>query len=159
MAAFGWPRHPPARVRCLSVGGSQAGFTLLELLVVLAILALVYAVAIPTRPASWRGGDVAGAGRELAQDLRTARATAIAQRREVVVALDPAALNYRIDDTAAALPARDVETLGVDLAPGERTLRFFPDGSANGATLTLRHGDATATVTVDWLTGRIEVAR
>ncbi|MEQ9640276.1 MAG: GspH/FimT family pseudopilin [Alphaproteobacteria bacterium] len=150
MTVLGWSRP---------VGRSQAGFTLLELLVVLAMLALVYAVAIPTRPAAWRGGDVAGAARTLAQDLRAARATAIAQRREVAVAVDPVALTYRVDRIETALPARDVETLTVSLAPGERTVRFLPDGSASGASLTLRHGDAATTVNVDWLTGRVEVAR
>jgi general secretion pathway protein H len=36
-------------------------------------------------------------------------------------------------------------------------VRFFPDGSASGGRIVLREGGRTATVSVSWLTGDVDV--
>jgi general secretion pathway protein H len=36
-------------------------------------------------------------------------------------------------------------------------LRFFPDGSASGGKVVLREGARTATVSVNWLNGDVDV--
>jgi general secretion pathway protein H len=141
----------------------QSGFTLLELLVVLAILAAVYALAVPTRPAAWRGGDVAGVARAVAADLRAARASAIAERREVVVAVDLERRSYGFDARAFGLPERDVREITLTVAPDEKRrggglIRFYPDGSTSGGRIGLRFGANESAVTVDWLTGRVATA-
>lgn len=66
------------------------GFTILELVVVLAILALVSAWgAVRWAPAE--AFDAAGASRELGQLLRLGQRMALAQQREIFVSLDAAA--------------------------------------------------------------------
>jgi type II secretion system protein H len=64
------------------------GFTLIELMVVLAVLALLLTVAVPFFPKALPGAEIKGAARELAAGLRTARSRAITLNREVGFTLD-----------------------------------------------------------------------
>src|SRR5690348_5590311 len=73
-----------------------AGFTLLELMVVLVILAFLAGLALPQLAAA-RGPSAEVAARELVASLREARLRAITQRRMAVFWLDLAARSYGID--------------------------------------------------------------
>ena len=53
--------------------------------------------------------------------------------------------------------ADDVAIHHVDLAPGERTLRFFPDGSSSGELITLSGGNRAYYLQLNWLTGSITI--
>ena len=68
--------------------GPAAGFTLLELLVVITIIGLIYALL----PAGIFGGregvELRATARQVAEDLRRARGQAIAANREVAFLLD-----------------------------------------------------------------------
>lgn len=61
------------------------GFTLLELMIVVAVFGILTAVSVPTISGHLRTARVAGAAGTLAADLRYARALASAQRRTFAV--------------------------------------------------------------------------
>jgi general secretion pathway protein H len=141
---------------------SQAGFTLIEMIVVIALLGLMLAL-IGTRQS---GGNatltIEGAATELAGALRDARSEAIVANQPVSLLLDLRARAYRIDSQApVALP----DTLQVSLltTTGEVTrndvggIRFDPDGSSTGGRIDLSNGREAARIAVDWLSGQVSV--
>ena len=139
------------------------GFSLIELLVVLAVLGFVLVLIVGYR-APWSSGlSLRGTAAELAAELRLARSRAIAENRPVVLALDLAGHRYRIGDGPPhALPAQ----LAVALLTisGERRsgtigdIRFNPDGSSSGGRIVLADGARRMAVGVDWLSGRVRIA-
>jgi general secretion pathway protein G len=117
---------------------AEHGFTLIEMLVVLAILGLVAAVAaqnIGRRPA----GLIREEG-EAKLDLALDRARRDAARTGTAQSVDPAALIPGAS-LSGDLPAR-VSRPGLILV--------YPDGSSNGG-LVSANGQAVARI--DWLTG------
>jgi len=142
----------------------EAGFTLLELLVVLAIVSLL-AVTLPGRMT--RGVDpvrVEAAARLVAVDLSKTRSAAMGSGRQTLFVVDPEAAIYRPgDDAPVQLPQGTRITLLTAaqerLDGGRGAIRFFPDGGATGGRITLvaRNG-LERTITVDWLSGHVSLA-
>lgn len=141
----------------------SSGFTLLELIVVLAIGAAIYALllGVPLRGAT--SADLKAAARTLASGLRQAQTTAMATRRDAMLTLDVEARQFRIpgDKEPRSLPA-DVD-LKLYTAESEVTsqhtgaIRFYPDGSSTGGRITLSSGKRQYLVDVDWLTGKVAI--
>jgi len=130
----------------MSATGSKAdaGFTLVELLVTLAIVALAAAGMAAFWPQ--RGGQVAlqTAAQTLAAELRQARGQAIAQNRTVVIDIDAA---------QRRLPR------GVTIADGSATaIAFRGDGTTAGGDIALQARARQARVRVARLSGQVEVA-
>lgn len=136
---------------------SEAGFTLIELMVVLAILTLVYAIVFPTvtmffdRPRTERAGDA------LAVALTEARADAIARVQSRRFIVETGHRSWRYGDRRGAAPAGTILELTSAGAIGNGIV-FYADGSSSGGHIMLRSGEAARIVTVDWLTGRATVA-
>ncbi len=151
----------PGRAGCRS--GRGAGFTLLELLVVLVIMGLVAALTLPTFGSGVSTTALKSAARDVAAGLRLARGQAITQRVESTLELDVAGRAFRVppDPRVHALPP------GIDLKlfTAQRDLvndqvgavRFYPDGGSNGGRITLASGERKYEVDIDWLTGRIAI--
>ena len=141
---------------------SDTGFTLLELLVVLAIMGFSLALIVGTRmPLSRPNIDATAA--ELAAQLRLARSGAIVDNRRTNFVLDLATHRYQ----AGLGPARPLPpALGLQLTTiaGERQsaetggIGFNPDGSSTGGRIILDNGMRRVAVGVEWLTGRVSVA-
>src|SRR5689334_10103049 len=68
--------------------GIGGGFTLLELLVVLAILGLTVALAVPVFHRVMPGLELKATARSVAAALREARGLAVSSNREVAVTID-----------------------------------------------------------------------
>jgi general secretion pathway protein H len=143
-------------------GSRQQGFTLFEVLVVLAIIALVTAIMAPALFRGFGGTQARAAAYEIAAALRRARNEAVAANADVAVVFDLARGAYAPERARArAVPevlhlelyAAEVEQL--DATTGG--IRFFPDGSATGGQVTVEGEAARYQVDVDWLTGRISV--
>ena len=132
-------------------GGQDSGFTLLEMIVVLAILGLMVGLVIAHGPLRSAGLDARSAASMLAGTLRAARSQAIADDRPVPVAFDGPAGLVRV----GAGPARP---LGARLDPPARPLVFLPDGSSVGARIGVAAGTVRKVVAVDWLTGRVAIS-
>ena len=103
--------------------GRQAGFSLIEMIVVLAILGMMVGLIVSRGPMRSPRLDLDGAAREVAGTLRLARAHAIAQDRIVVWLAGPG--GFRLDDGA-------LHRLPADIAlRGSARIGFAGDGSSS----------------------------
>jgi general secretion pathway protein H len=128
---------------------AEAGFTLVEVIVVMAILGLVLGLLGMRGPVRSDRLDLDSAAQELAGSLRLARSRAIAQNRAVAVALGPG--SYSLDGG----PPRP---LRATVAAADATsIAFAPSGGSSGGTVTLQAGQRQVAVRVEWLTGRVTV--
>jgi len=138
----------------------QHGFTLLEMVAVLAVAGLMLGLAVSSgRPVSASTHARLAAG-EIASALRSARAQAIAADRPVAVAFDLAGHRYRIGEEEWRAVAPVVTMVLLTTAPQASSsssgrIRFTPDGSASGGRITLQGGGRRIRIGVDWLTGRV----
>lgn len=134
----------------MTTTGSERGFTLIEMIVVLVVLGLVLGVVMTHGPARSVRLELDGAARQVAGVLRVARSRAIADDRVVTVTFAPGL--YGLDgDAPHSLPG-DVVVEGV------RVIRFTPDGASSGGQVIVRGGDRQVAIGVDWLTGRVRLA-
>jgi type II secretion system protein H len=145
------------------VSGRRIGFTLVEIVVVLSILALVTAVALPSLMRAGADEDARSA-QDVARLLRFARAAALEGATPVTATLLVTTGAYLIQaetDSVATVLAQGVLTLppGVHLAsshPGAR-FGFGPLGVADPDSISVVGGEGSATVLVDRWTGEISV--
>jgi general secretion pathway protein H len=142
----------------------QSGFTLVEIVVVIALIAGATALTAGLVSSGLPGQQLRGAARELAAQMRFARAQAIVTGEPQVLTLDankhewtaPRGRHGELNDKIEiiAVGARD-DAAGEGVA----TYRFFPDGASTGGHVRLRRGDAEWRVDVAWLTGEVALAR
>ncbi|HVJ51942.1 MAG TPA: GspH/FimT family pseudopilin [Aliidongia sp.] len=140
----------------------QSGFTLIEMIIVLAILGLALALIVgrgPLRSETLNARETAG---ELAAALRETRGKAIAENRPVSFTLDIKNQLYRIADGRPVRLPRNYQltlmtTTGEVRDENEGGIRFEPDGSSTGGRIVLTQGARKIQVGVDWLTGRVSI--
>src|SRR5204862_8155364 len=138
------------------------GFTLLELIVSLLVIALAMGIVIP---AVGRGTEALRGRSEVAAFaamLRHARDQAITTRRGHAVVIDPAGHRARI--LAVPDEVRQTRALPADLEieaipPQALTVRFDPNGVSSGGEFRLATKSIRYRVTVDPLTGRVRAER
>jgi general secretion pathway protein H len=123
----------------------QAGFTLIEMIVVIVIMALVASLVLVRQPWHSAGLDLAATERTIASALQLARSRAITQDRDVVVVTE--ANGFSLDGAVTTL------TAGQAITPAR--LVFTPDGQCSGGTILLVSATLRIALTVDWLTGRV----
>jgi general secretion pathway protein H len=144
-------------------GSRQRAFTLLEVIVVLVLGALIYAVLLSAPLGKASAADLKAAARTLASGLRQAQTTAMATRRDAFLTID---VETREFVTTAETNPRKLPD-GIDLklytaqsevASDRRgSIRFYPDGSSTGGRITVAAGERKYLVDVDWLTGRVSI--
>src|SRR5438045_8578879 len=87
--------------------GQEAGFTLIEVIVVLAVLAFAMALIVGYKPPWSSGLGLRGTAAELASSLRLARSAAILQNRPGLFELDLSGRRFPIGTgTVRQLPAQ-----------------------------------------------------
>jgi Tfp pilus assembly protein FimT len=134
------------------------GFTLVELIARLALLATIAgagAVRLPDVLVSFR---LSGAAQRLSAALRQARGRALERGSPVEVQLDEARRAWEVRDTHGASIGRDVLPAGVSFAglPASHRVRFSAIGTADNATVTLSAGATLRRVVVNQR-GRVRV--
>jgi general secretion pathway protein H len=142
---------------------SAKGYSLIELLTVLAILALLTAVTGVYLKGRGKPFVLHVAALDLASCLRLARARAITEQKERVVAIDLDKRSYACPGKAGLFPkeARLLFRTAASEYVREKTafLRFFADGGATGGHVFMEeHGQIWA-VRVNWLSGNVEATR
>jgi general secretion pathway protein H len=137
-----------------------AGFTLLEMLVVVAIIAVLAMVALP-RLELGRGPRLRTVTHQVAADLRLLRDDSV--RRASRMALEPTATGYllRPSGRERALPVgialETTADVSVLLLNPESEIAFFPDGSSTGGVVSVRSGSAVARIVVRGLDGKVRL--
>ena len=144
--------------------GRARGFTLVEIMVVMVIIALVLGLVGTSMSRSVSSAEARAASRNLVASLRYTRARAIIDKQETVFQVNTEERSYQA-------PGRKLVTLpeGVDVtittARSEVTsesvygIRFFPDGGSTGGHIELTVNDREYRVDVAWLTGESKLQR
>jgi general secretion pathway protein H len=140
-----------------------SGFTLIEILVSLAILGLALSVIARYKPPWSRGLGIEATAAELAAGLRLARSEAILTNQSVAFDLDLGGHRYRVGTGAPRRLPTELSITLLTIAGEARDarygdIRFNPDGSSTGGRISLVDGQRRLAVGVDWLTGRVSVA-
>jgi general secretion pathway protein H len=138
----------------------EAGFTLIEVLVVLVILGLTAALVLARGPARNAGLEARAAASEVAETLRLGRSLAIASDQPAAVMLDVSSHRLTLDGSPraqlpATLPLAARMSDGTE--PRRAVFEFASDGSATGGAVVLGNPGRRIMVKVDWLTGRVDV--
>ncbi len=143
---------------------AQDGFTLIEVLAVLAILAAATFLAMPVTRGAVSVQALRSAASDVAAAARMTRAAALRSGSEQTLTIDVAERRYWADGVVGSrvLPGH----IGMELTvpPGEQArgsvsrIRFLPGGGSSGGKVVLRAGGVSAIVNVDWLTGGASVA-
>jgi general secretion pathway protein H len=153
----------PRRPRSSIDPGSSIGVTLLELLIVLAIMAIVAGFVIPMFGGPISTSELRASARELAAGLRLAQSEAVSQRRESFLVLDVAGKRFKVGNDPREHKLPDKAELKLFTAQNDLVnervgaIRFYPDGGSNGGRITIGSGERKFDVDVDWLTGRVAI--
>ncbi len=141
----------------------DSGFTLLELIVVLAIGAAIYVVMLSGPIGKASAADLKAAARTLASGLRQAQTAAMATRRDAGLTIDVESKEFvtSVDPQPRKLPENlelKLYTAQSEVTSERRgSIRFYPDGSSTGGRITVASGERKYLVDVDWLTGRVSI--
>ena len=135
-----------------------AGFTLLELLVVLVLMAMMTGLAIPLISAGTPGAQIKAASRELLVGLRQAREQAIVSRQPAAMSVNVDERRFQITGQTRAFQLPGKLQIGLFVADAEDNGKlgsfiFYPDGSSTGGRITVSLDGQTNRIDVDWLTG------
>lgn len=144
--------------------GLYSGFTLLELVVVLAIATLLLAIVPPLISSALPGVELKASARRVAAGLRLAREEAIRSGRDTAFTLDLEERTFQVDGGFREGKLPEGPKLKLEAAEREMlsdhagAVRFFPDGSSTGGRILLTREGEGYQVGVQWLTGRIRMA-
>lgn len=136
------------------------GFTLVEILAVVALIALAVTLVAVSVGDGLKGAKVRAASRDLVAALRYTRGQAIVKREQKTLSVDVEQRRYRAPGRPWVELPKDMDmklfTARSELEEeGVGRIRFFPDGASTGGHIDLVRGEATWRVDVNWLTGEI----
>jgi general secretion pathway protein H len=143
--------------------GPEDGFTLLEMVCVLAIVGLLATVLLPSIPSQTSRSRLEAYAIEAATLLKADRSAAIRRRLEVTTQVDAGSRSVRSGSSSEIVRVpEDVrfEALlpeSCNNRPVVASISFFASGMSCGGVIALTHVDASYEIRINWLTGRIEV--
>jgi len=140
------------------------GVSLLEMLLVLALIALASALAAMALTGGLDGMRMRSSAKEIAAQMRYTRALAISTGKPQRFAIDPAGHRWQAPNRK---PGRIAESLGVRFTgareaqarAGEGGILFFPDGASTGGRVQLQAKRAAWRIDVGWLTGQVKLSQ
>lgn len=141
-----------------------AGFSLLEMLLVVGLIAIASTLAAMALTGGLEGMRLRSSAKEIASQLRYTRAQALATGQPQRFVIDPAAHTWQApNDRSGDIPeSLAVEFTGVREAQaraGEGGILFFTDGASTGGRIQLQARQAAWRVDVAWLTGEVSLSR
>jgi general secretion pathway protein H len=141
----------------------EGGFTLIEIVCVLAIIALLAAILLPEIPHGTSRSRLEAYALEIATVLKTDRNAAIRQR--VVTATEVDAASRSVRSGASGRAVRVPSDVQFDAAIASRcnqreagsTIVFFASGMSCGGVIALTRLGVSYQIRVNWLTGGVEI--
>ena len=141
--------------------GRHDGFTLVEMLVVLAIIAVAAAISFPIIGQNPGARQLNAISMEIASALRMTRDAATARNREQQLVIDfehhvvnwPGGASIDLPDQMGVV----VNSAAQDVTGKTAAFRYFPDGGSTGGSIVLTMNGASRQVAVNWLTGAIAI--
>jgi general secretion pathway protein H len=141
----------------------EAGFTLIEIVCVLAIVGLIAALALPLFPTATSRTRLEGYAYQVASLLNGDRNVAIRRQTRVSAVLSAEAGTVQSGATGEIVRFPADVAFDAILAKrcGERptasTIDFFPSGMSCGGTIAISRPGAGFQIRVNWLTGGVEI--
>jgi len=141
----------------------QTGFTLLEMVCAIALIAIIAAILLPIAPRHTSRARLQAYALETATLLKSDRNAAIRAGADVSTLVDAPSRAIRSGATSQTIRIPDDVRFDA-LLPRTcqqravlSTISFFADGMSCGGTIALARLDMSYEIRVNWLTGRIEI--
>ncbi|KRG82992.1 general secretion pathway protein GspH [Stenotrophomonas daejeonensis] len=156
------PAHRLARPSSVRQRAATAGFTLLEMLLVLTLIAATVGMAAMAMSGGLEGVRLRGVAKEITAQLRYTRARAIASGQPQRFLIDVQgrtwqAANGRRGTIPPTLSLHFTGAREAQLRADEAGVLFFPDGASTGGRVRLRARDSQWRIDVAWLTGEVSL--
>lgn len=153
---------PRASSRPCAGATRHSGFTLIEVLVVIALIALIGTMTAVAMSGGLQGMRLRSAAKEIATQLRFTRAQAIASGQPQRLVINPSGHLYA---APGRRNGRIPQELGIafygarqaSAQAGEGAIVFYPDGASTGGRIELSAGQAVRRISVAWLTGEVRL--
>lgn len=155
------PTMPPAVTHRRLPGRRPSGFTLIEMIVVLAVVGIIMALALPKLDQGAARRRLAVCAHDLAAALRLSRNRAVAENRPTQFVVRDGSYGM-VDAHRSERVPQDVSLMFVDNGEASKPRRagaigFYPDGSSTGGGALLGAENVRYLVLVDWLTGNVVI--
>ena len=143
--------------------GGEDGFTLLEMVCVVAIIALLAAILLPHMPRGTSRQRLEAYAIDTASLLHADRNAAIRGRLQVATQVDANNRSVRSGSSGRMVQMPDDVVFSAVLAercnerPAFSTISFFASGMSCGGTIVLTRPSMSYEIRVNWLTGGIEI--
>jgi general secretion pathway protein H len=143
---------------------AQQGFTLIEIMLVMALVAIATALVASTISRNSGGQRLRDAAQQIAMGLRQARTEAMRSQVPQRFVLEPAQHRWSVDGRNAHPIDPDLEvtmTSARELSSGAQqgAIVFFPDGASTGGRVTVARNGQRWRSDVNWITGEVVLQR
>ena len=152
------------KTRCNTKRLKTRGFTLVEVMVVMVIVALIMGMVGTSMSRSVSSAEARASTRKMVASLRYTRARAIIDKQEQVFKVDTENRSYQAPGRKQISLPKGVDVT-ITTARSEVTseavsgIRFFPDGGSTGGHIELTVNERDYRINIAWLTGETSIER
>ncbi|KJC56310.1 general secretion pathway protein GspH [Bradyrhizobium sp. LTSPM299] len=156
-------RQPTSSAAHADRARGEAGFALIEILCVLAIIGLLAAIILPAIPRATSRARLESYAVATAALLKADRSAALRRHVQIATLVDAEARAIRSGATGRIVRLPDDVTINTALASrcadrsAGRSIDFFPSGMSCGGAIALARPGIGYEVRVNWLTGGVDI--